>query len=558
MKRALQLIIFTLTIITAFHKCANPGRPTGGPKDTIPPTLLYSSPVSGTTNFNSQVIELEFSEYINADKLKQELIITPKSNIKYKSIVKRNKLIIKLDGKLLDSTTYNFNFANGVTDITEKTPAVNLSLAFSTGPFIDSLSVKGSVEELLTKEAGKGYVVSLYPYTDTLDYFANSPMYFTTANDSGNYKLNFIKKGKYKIISFNDDNGNFLLDPESESHGFISDIIDLDSATQLPIMRCILQNIKPLALINARPTGRYVEVKFNKQIDNYTIQPNLNNHNIIGEKNDIIRLYKPEQINYEDSVTSYISANDSLGNVVTDTIKYVFLESNRKPAGFSFSTQDKLTIKDNPSITLNFNKPISSSSTDSIQIKADSIFTYWPEKEINWNNNRTSATIEFSLNTDSLLHAFEKALPKDSTSIDSTLRKGSAQKRRNLELIINKGSFISIENDTSKLKSIQLEEQKTPPTGTLKLDLQTEEESFILQLLNKSGKVAYQKRNEKKISFTTIRPDTYDIRILIDTNGDGKWSYGNLLKNDLPEEVYIYSEEISVRENWVVELSITF
>lgn len=558
MKKFLQLLIITIITITALHRCANPGSPTGGPKDTIPPTLILANPITGTTNFNSEVIELEFSEYINADKLKQELIITPKTKIKYKSIVKRNKLIIKLDGKLLDSTTYNFNFANGVTDITEKTPAINLSLAFSTGPFIDSMSIKGSIEELLTKEAGKGYVVSLYPYTDTLDYFIDSPMYFTTANDSGNYQLKYIKKGKYRIISFNDDNGNFLLDPETESHGFISDIIHLDSATQLPRMRCVLQNVKPLALINARPTGKYVEIKFNKQIDNYTIEPDLHNHNIIGQNKDIIRLYKPEQINYEDSVTSYISANDSLGNVITDTIKYVFLESNRKPADFSFSTQDKLTIKNNPSITLNFNKPITTTHIDSLQIKADSIFSYVPENEITWNNNRTSATIQFSLNTDSLLHAFEKALPKDSTSMDSTLRKGSAKTRRKLELIIDKGSFISIENDTSKLKSIQLEEQKTPPTGTLKLNLQTEEESFILQLLNKSGKVAYQKRNEKSFSFTSIKPDTYDIRVLIDRNSDGKWSYGNLLKNDQPEEVFIYPEEISVRENWVVELSITF
>ena len=121
MKYFLQLIIIILLSVTAFHRCANPGRPTGGPKDTIPPILINAIPVSGTTNFKDQIIELEFSEYINADKIQQELIITPKTDIRYKSIVKRNKLILKLDQALEDSTTYYFNFANGVTDITEKT-----------------------------------------------------------------------------------------------------------------------------------------------------------------------------------------------------------------------------------------------------------------------------------------------------------------------------------------------------------------------------------------------------------------------------------------------------
>ena len=266
MKQLFYIIIFILFIDISFQNCANVGRPTGGSKDTIPPTLIYATPINGTTNFSDQVIKLEFSEYINADKLQQQLIITPGTDITYKSFVKKNKLIVKLDGKLKDSTTYNFNFANGVTDITEKNPAINLSLAFSTGSFIDSLSVEGSVEKLLTKEPGKNYVAGLYPLTDSLDYFADKPMYFTTANDSGIFKLNYIKKGNYKIISFDDDNGNFLLDPETESHGFLEAVIVLDSATILEPIRCILQNVKPIQLINARPVGRYVEIKFNKTI----------------------------------------------------------------------------------------------------------------------------------------------------------------------------------------------------------------------------------------------------------------------------------------------------
>lgn len=558
MKHFLQLTIFACILITAFHKCANPGRPTGGPKDTIPPTLIHAVPISGTTNFKDQIIELEFSEYINADKLKQELIITPKTDIQYKSIAKRNRLIIKLNEPLIDSTTYYFNFANGVTDITEKNPVVNLALAFSTGPFIDSMSVQGSVQELLTVEPGKGYVVSLYPYSDTLDYFSDSPMYFTTANDSGNYKLNYIKKGQYKIISFNDDNSNFMLDPETEAYGFLSDIINLDSATKLPPMRTVLQNIKPLTLINIRPTGRYVEIKFNKQVDRYTLTPEYLQHNIIGENNDIIRLYKPEQINYKDSLTSYITASDSLDNQITDTLTYVFLESNRKPSVFSYTIPNKIEIVNNPLFTINFNKPIKSSNPDSIFIRADSIFSFHPSIEFNWNENYTVLNLSLSLNQDSLLSAFEASIPKDTAANDSTRQLRSTASQRKLEIVLNKNSFLSVENDTSSTKTIPLQKSQPKAAGTLQLDVQTDKKSFIVQLIDKAQKVKYQRKNKKQINITSIKPDTYTIRVLIDTNEDGKWSYGNLLKNEQPEEVFLYPEEISIRENWIVEMSITF
>ncbi len=557
MKRLFYILIFVTIIDFSFYQCANPGRPTGGPKDTIPPTMLYANPITGTINFSGETIELEFSEYINADKLKQQLIITPKTNISYKSVVKRNRLLIKLNNKLKDSTTYNFNFANGVTDITEKNPVVNLSLAFSTGSFIDSMSVSGSVEELMTKEPGKGYVVGLYPFTDTLDYFTQNPMYFTTANDSGKFKLEYIKTGAYKIIAFNDDNKNFLLDPETESHGFLSDTIMLDSPITIRTIRCILQNVKPLKLINARPTGPYVEVKFNKQIDSYKIAPTDLYHNIIGENKDIIRIYKSESVNFKDSIQSIVIASDTLGNTVNDTIKYVFIESNRKPASFSYSfDKQKMDLVNNPTINLSFNKPIASIDTTKLFFKSDTTFTYRTSQQISFNENKTKANIQFLLNADSIKSAYERSLPKVTTSSDS-LNIKPPKRTPSIMLFAEKGAFISVENDSSSNKSIQLAEPTVPKSGTLKISLTTDKTHYILQLLNPKGQVAYSSSN--KSSFTlSVKPDTYTIRILIDSNKNDSWSYGNLLQNEEPEEVYLLPEQTSVRENWEIDLGITF
>ncbi|MEO9872410.1 Ig-like domain-containing domain [Ekhidna sp.] len=559
MRRLLYLSLFVVLIDLSFHKCANPGRPTGGPKDTIPPTLIYASPITGTTRFSGNEITLEFSEYINADKLKQQLIITPKSDINYKSIIKRNRLIFKLEGKLEDSTTYNFNFANGVTDITEKNPVVNLSLAFSTGPYIDSMIVNGTVEELLTKEPGKSYVIGLYPNTDTLDYFSQNPMYFTSANDSGDFKLEYIKKGEYKILAFNDDNKNYILDPETESHGFIQETLLLDSPIYIPHIRCVLQNVKPIKLINARPVGPYVEAKFNKMIDSYKIELADLDHNIVGENKDIIRIYKPEHINYRDSTSVIIYAQDSLLNTTIDTIDFVFLESNRKPSSFSYSSDKRnLLLKDTTQVTFNFNKPIKHTNPNNIFFKADSLFSYRIQKSIGWNDNKTTANVKFTVNRDSLFEAYVKSIPTDTAQSDSASQSKPEPEISSISLFFDAGTFISIDNDTTDTKSISIREEQKKPSGSLQISLTTDHTNFIVQLINAQGEVAYEIANQIFTNFTSLKPATYSIRILIDSNQDGQWSYGNLLKNQEPEKVFLYEEKYSIRENWENTLGITF
>lgn len=561
MKQILYIVIFIVLIDLSFQNCANPGRPTGGPKDTIPPTLTYSYPINGTTNFQENTIELEFSEYINADKIKQQLIITPSTDINYKSIVKRNKLIIRLDGELEDSTTYNFNFANGVTDITEKNPAINLSIAVSTGPSIDSMSIQGSVEDLLTQEPSKTFVVGLYPISDSLDLLASKPMYFATTNDSGNYKIQYIKSDNYRVIAFEDDNGNYILDPETESHGFLADTVRLDSATNLPSIRCLVQNVKPLSLINARPVGRYVEIKFNKSVDDYELTPPTPS-NIVGENKDIIRLYKPVHVNYNDSITTYINASDSLGNSITDTIRYVYIESNRKPSAFNYSfNPNSLLLTDTPKINLQFSKPIQSFDTSKILMEADTLITYKPNYSYEWNSNSTQLDLSV-LVTKALIDSLLSTLPKPDTTAADTIQTTGLKKPSNqtpqFSLSAEDGAFISVEQDSSTVKSVRIKESGTKSTGVLKVSLTTEKTHYWFQLLDTNDKVAYQNANSKSFSLSSVKPGTYSIRILIDDNKDGKWSYGNLMQNKEPEEVFIYDGSTSIRENWVVELDISF
>ncbi len=563
MKDISKAIFLLLIIELIFNGCANIGTPNGGPRDTIPPVLLLSNPVNGTVDFNDKKLRLEFSEFIKADKIQQQLIITPKSENKFKAIAKRNILLLKFDELFNDSTTYNLNFADAVTDITEGNPTVNLSIAFSTGSYIDSLSISGTVFDLFSQEPVESYLVGLYPYSDTLDYFADNPLYFTTTSDSGSFQINYVKTGNYKLLVFNDENRNILLDPETEAHGFITGTIFLDSAFKLtkPI-QTLLQNVKPIEFINSRSTGPYVELKYTKTISKYSVQPKSYPTSLIGENKETIRIYRNKISNSGDSIQFISSVSDSLGNITRDTIKTTFIDSNRESSGFSYNVKaNGNVLSENQMFHFTFSKPITTYDTTKISFVKDSIFTFYFRPTFIWNSDKTKLSVHTNINKTQFLDSLYSSISLFNSKIDTFDTINVVKPRINpktIELNIDNSAFISVENDSSINKSIQLPIEEGTSFGSINLSLSTDKTSFKVEIINNKGIVSYSKWNVYDHAFNKIKPGKYTIRILVDNNLDGIWSPGNLLKDISPEDIYIHPEETAVRENWLLEIDISF
>jgi len=559
MKKHIYLFLLWLTLNAILYQCANPASPTGGPRDTIPPVLIKSQPVKGQTNFQDKELNFVFSEYVSADQLSQKVIITPKTDIKFKAIPKKNRLIVKLEGEFEDSTTYNINFADGVVDVTERNPVENLTLAFSTGDFIDSMKISGIVYDLFTQEPAPKYTVGLYPNTDTLNLLRDTPLYFTITSDSGEFTLEYIKSNYYRLLVFNDQNNNILLDAEAEQHGFLRDTIYLDSAKEIsqPI-NTILQDIRPFKYISNRSIGPYIEVKYNKDINNYSIKPDIYYSNLIGEGRDGIRIYKSDKVLLNDSLQIIITASDSLKNSSTDTLKNIFQDNFRKPTKYSTSIiPTNHILLDTNMISLAFNKPSFTADSLNISLTKDSTFKTPLNYEIKWNFNFTKATIKTFLNKDSIIGQIIENIPKDTTVEEkSTQLNDKEEVNFQLNLNISSGSFYSVEMDTSSSQSVQYRTVEPKEFGTIAFEITTEEESFFTQLLDSQGKVKYSILGIKNPAFSKVTPGEYTIRILIDDNKDGKWSAGNLLKNIEPERIYIHPERTTIRENWIQEVEI--
>src|SRR5690606_23040147 len=117
----------------SFVDCAKKGTPTGGERDTIPPTIVRSNPENYSINFTGDEIEIRFDEYIKLKDIGNELIISPP--MEYTPIITplstSKTLKIKILDTLKPNTTYSFNFGNSIVDNNEENKYEYFKYVFS-------------------------------------------------------------------------------------------------------------------------------------------------------------------------------------------------------------------------------------------------------------------------------------------------------------------------------------------------------------------------------------------------------------------------------------------
>lgn len=580
----MRLVIFTF-IISALalyvSSCANQGTPTGGPRDTIPPILVNTSPLNKSTNYKSQEFTLTFDEYVSADQIKSKLVITPRFENQFTFRLKKTSITLFFDEPFEDSTTYTLNFADGISDITEKNPAVNLSLAFSTGPTIDSMFIAGTVSNLYTNEKEKEILIALFDSTDTLDIFTGKPKYFTTTTEAGSFRIENIKDGLYKLYAFHDDNSNLQNEVKEESHGFLSEYIDLTTPKDSISIRIQLIDSSPLKLVRSKTTGKYFDIQYSKYISDYSItctdSTKLNSipaYNLISD-NETVRFYPniPNLIN-NDSLQVIIQAQDSLSNSHVDTLYIQFKESSRKAEAFTYtqSPKHRSNIFQNFAWTFKFNKPIKTTLQDSIRIKYDSLLdSSIPDSLFTWNTNNTQLTIPYTPDPkylpsqfDTLYKQFQvdsvKVLTELSDSLQQVFFRTSPRPFKNIiSLYLGQSAFISIEDDSTKSKTLDYAFPSETDFGVVSGTINTTYTHFQLQLIDPEFKIIDRIDNTTNFKFENVEPGKYTFRVLIDANADGYWHPGNILENIMPEPIWFYDQSFDLRANWQVEnIELTF
>lgn len=516
------------TILLALAGCANQTSPEGGPKDLRPPRLLRSDPAHNQTNFKGQTIELTFNELIKLKDPQEEIVIVPSVGKGTQFKVKGTKLLITPKTKWADSTTYSINFREGVQDVTESNIAQNLQLAFSTGPDIDTLKVSGLVKDVFKEEPPEKITVALYS-ADTFNIFNHEAIYFTRSLKNGSFTLSNLKAGTYTLYAFDDKNKNRKVDSRNEKYGFLPErlVLNHDNIDSLELYLYLVDS-RPLRLASTRALAEVNTIRFNKPIESYTLAGKQKSvHFLANDPSEITAYYlgKPDSLSY------HLTATDTLGQKVDTTI-YLKRDKRKKiQEKFTINIGDPVFVKEEKQLTatINFSKPIIRINPDSIVIRPDTATSYpLPEKALQYDSAKRLAKINWVL---------ADSLPAKT------------------KIFFRPTAFVSIDNDTSKADSKPIEELNLENTGLLTFDIQTKEPAFICELLNSNGTVAATFANQRKYTFKYLPPETYRLRVIIDTNKNGKWDCANILTNTPAERVIYYKGtnkkgDITMRANW--------
>jgi uncharacterized protein (DUF2141 family) len=522
--------------------CASVSSPTGGKKDIKPPKLLNAYPKDKSINFNGQTMEIEFDEYVKIENLKQELLITPALNGDYQTKLTKTGIRLNFDKPFAPNTTYTFNFRNAFKDITEKNIAKKIKLVFSTGNVIDTLSMVGNITDPLKNMPLLDVLVSLYLANDTLKVEKHKPYYSTRTDSAGNFALENLKEGNYRIYGVEDKNNNLKYDAFSERVGFLPGPIQLSENVKDIKLRMVKIDKAPPRITGNDAKENTYTIEFNEGIIDLKVGfPNsIPSLPYMIDGNNKLMLFKQTEI--QDSIPIQINAIDSSGNNLNKDIKIKFAIAKDKTARQS----EKNTVKKELSLNIkpkngeevlksfdfqiNFGKPIKFDKLDNIRALADTINDITLTKDsFRWDKYRTALSIRIE-----------------------------SRASREIGIRIPAGTFISVENDTNKIVRQDHKLMEIENYGSISGNITTDATHFIIELLSSDFKVVDRKLNIKDFKFNFLSAGTYRVRVIRDTNQNGEWDRGDLEEGILPEEIAFSPDEIKLKQNWdITDINIT-
>lgn len=217
-------------LMFSFLACANVVSPSGGPKDTVPPIVLKTSPENQSTNFSTKEIHITFDEFVTLNNPNGNILISPPLDHSPEYKLNGKSLIIKFKEPLKSETTYSFNFGEAIKDLHEGNIFKDYSFVFSTGDDIDTLILEGKLLQAADHKPSADFFVMLYSDNndtisfDSLPYFVK-PNYITKSNKDGVFKFSGVKDDNYLIFALKDGNSNYRFDLPNEDIAFLDSLV---------------------------------------------------------------------------------------------------------------------------------------------------------------------------------------------------------------------------------------------------------------------------------------------------------------------------------------------
>lgn len=555
-------IIYVIVIAIISIRCANIVAPEGGPRDITPPVPVKFEPPQNSVNFSENSFRIWFDEFVRLKDATNKMLISPPVSEKPEATARGKSIIVQLNQNFKPNTTYNISFGSSIIDITEANTLPDFQYVFSTGDFIDSLSLTGKVIDAFTLEPIKD--VSVFLYKDNVDSLPLivMPDFIAKSNDAGFFTFNNIPSGKFKIFALNDGNNNYLYDLPNEkiafsdtllSSYFIHKNIKKDSL-QPDTSNSLMSKIKPIELYaftevdSSQKLLKYnsagiglVKFIYKSPVRNFKftpLNPLWNNDTYIIEPNfkgDTIQIW------YSDVEADSLSAILSCRGIKDDTVVLRLITEKTQ----SMTTKRRGADTEPEKLYVSF----SASSTNPIDLN-ENFKIYFSRPIISYNYDK----LFFIDNTDTI-----KPIIFFADSSKRTLEiEYKWEEENDYKVFIEPGTFTDIQgyyNDTiivnfkSKSKNdygVFLFKPKNIPV----------KKQIIFQLLNQKNQIIKEfiANNNETISIEFLHPSDYKLKAIIDENKNGRWDAGNYNKKISPDKVLLYKQPIKIKGGWETEI----
>lgn len=576
--------------------CANRGiGPQGGPKDSIPPVALASTPELGALNFTGKRVEITFNEYLQLGDLGSNLLMSPPQQTPPDVKVRGKRLIINFQDTLRDSTTYTIDFGEAICDYTEKNPIHGFSFYFATGDQIDTLETRGFVYDAETLNPLQGIFVGIH--SDQADSaFVKRPFDRMARTDSaGQFVIGNIHPDTYRLYAVDEISRDYRLTP-GEALAFKDEPLTISAATSSAVVRYVPDSLALDSAVTLAPdtTSGLADPQASHYADSLAMEERMSHiTNLFLFKESQQKLYLQRTLRDKQHLITILfsSSPDSMPVLrpLTDSLNYHIHASAHRDTITLWLLDSASISQDSLYIEARYRR---TDSLFNMEWFTDTLRAVWrapkltakakEAKEREDRNRRldlkTNARKGFEL-YDSLTLSCSTPLERicrDSIrlmeKVDTTLKpvpftllpydtlpmkltfvtpwKEGAQ----YVLQLDSAALFDIYGTTHIAAGYNLEVKKKSDYSTLRVKLLPYLPNARIQLLNKQDKpIRELPASPEGAFFEFLNPDTYYLRLYIDENGDGKWTTGDWQKHRQPEPVYYFNESIQTKSNWDFE-----
>lgn len=526
----LLYIPIALLLLLSFTDCAKQGSPSGGLKDSIPPVIVKTVPENYATNFEGNQIKIYFDEFIKLKELNKNLLISPPFDIQPTITPTSTSKLLKivLNDTLQPNTTYAINFGKSIEDNNEANTFEYYKYVFSTGAFIDSLQLKGTIKDALLPELETPITIGLYEITETITdsvIYNEKPRYITTVRDSSNtFTIENIKEGTYKLVAFQEKSANYTYQPSTDKVAFYDKNISIPTDSSYALT--LFKEVPDFKMARPKQIGqRHILFGYEGKTDSIPLE-------WISEKPEGFisaqyRDIKKDTIHYwfqpETTQDSLLFITPKASSV--DTLLVKMKELYKDSLTITPAQKGVITLKD--TFLLDINTPIVSVDESKVQVTDKDTLSITSRVELLKKYNRVAVL-------------FNK---KEEQQYTIKLLPGALT------------DFFEKQNDSVRYT---ISTKLTSDYGTIALTIENRnDQHLIVEITDTKYQVinsAYlAKEDENRVSFEFLTPGNYFIRVVKDANKNKSWDTGNYLLKQFPEEIVYYPTKLEVKANWYLE-----